>query len=155
MITRFDFDSFSGSKAWYLAIEFKNCMLRSSCKYICTTMFFIHFNQKYDRARSPLNGRSFDLSSWRHFPTLKRLQCRSIHNEMPPKCYGFVYIFEICVLLIAHHDSDNDTDIIDLSAVIILMGVEFLDLLGERTIPLGIHTGRFSFPNYIDRQQGL
>lgn len=59
------------------------------------------------------------------------------------------------ISLVPDHDSNDDTDIIDLSAVEILVWVEFLDLSGERTISLAIHTRSFGFPNNVDRQQCL
>ena len=79
----------------------------------------------------------------------KRLEYHCIHI-----CNEFMYIFKIYILILDHNCYD-DTYIIDFTATIIFLWVEFSDLNGERTISLGVHTGSFSLGNKFDRQQCL
>ena len=81
--------------------------------------------------------------------------CYLLMKTMYKMLVMHVCTFSNPILLILDHNGNDDTDIIDLSAAPVLIRVELLDLLSERSIPLGVGAGSFGFSNNIGRQQRL
>ena len=71
----------------------------------------------------------------------------------------FIYILDCLPTdlypLILNHDRDDDADVVDFAAVIVLVRIEFLDLLGKRPVSHRVHADGFGLPDHIDGQERL